>query len=391
MLHWVAYILSAFGLSVLMTYVLRGPASMVGLVDHPDFRKHHDGAIPLCGGVAVFLAFLIVNLAAGAVDRAHLNMWLGLNIVIAIGVVDDRIGLSAAKRLAAQFLVAFIMVDADIINAPAFLGSNISALLFGAALPVAYAVAILFIVGLTNSVNMLDGVDGLAGGCAAVALFWLAILSTVFDAPDISFYAATLFAAVCGFLVFNMRGPWRSHAAVFLGDAGSTSLGAVIAALMIGFSCSKAGVPLPVLSWIVIVPVIDTLSLIVRRLRMGRSPVTADRMHLHHLLLERTGSAPRTTCIIIAASALCGGIGCLGIALEIPDALMTLALLVPAALHTIFIMKASGAAPAAAHPDEQTDVAPTSVPLMFGRTTANPVVSSGHPPWRQDAPVRHHE
>lgn len=360
MLYWVSCILTAFGLSVLMTYVLRGPAFMVGLVDHPDFRKHHNGAIPLCGGLAVFISFLTVNLAAGNIDPSHFNMWLGLLIIVIVGVADDRTGLSPAKRLVAQFIVAFIMVDVDIINAPAFFGDTISALHFAAALPVAYVVAILFVVGLTNAVNMLDGVDGLAGGCAAIALFWLAVLSAYFDVPGIFFLASTLFAAVAGFLVFNIRSPWRSHAAVFLGDAGSTSLGAVIAALMIALSCSNADVPLVVLSWIVIVPVVDTLSLIVRRLKMGRSPITADRMHLHHLLLERTGSQAKAMGIIVAASMGCGAIGSAGAIFGIPDAIMTFGLLLPLAVHTGFVRASSGSAaplPLIVHRDE---VSPTS-------------------------------
>ncbi len=387
MVYWVAYILPAFGLSVLMTHVLRGPVSAVGLVDHPDFRKRHDGAIPLCGGLAVFLSFLMINFVGGEIDWLSRNMWVGLAIILAIGVIDDRIGLPAIIRLVAQFIVAFIIVDLGRLNGPAFLGSSISVVLSTLALPVAYVIAILFVVGLTNSLNMLDGVDGLAGGCAAVALFWLAVLSAHFDAQVIAFHAVILCAAVCGFLVFNIRSPWRSRASVFLGDAGSTSLGVVIAALMIALSCSQSGPPLPVLLWLVIVPVVDTLSLIVRRLKKGRSPLAADRMHLHHLLLEQTGSPMKTAGIIIAITAICGAIGSAGAILDVPDAIMTFALFVPMALHSSYVIWAQEAiAASTAQPGEPIDIT-SGIQAAIAPLRSSAAAATGHPPWRQEAAV----
>jgi UDP-GlcNAc:undecaprenyl-phosphate GlcNAc-1-phosphate transferase len=201
-------------------------------------------------------------------------------------------------------------------------------------------VAVLFVVGLINSWNMIDGVDGLAGGGAAVALFWLAVIASLKGAGELVLPIVVLLAAVCGFLVFNMRSPWVARAKIFLGDAGSTALGAAIAYLVITLSI-RGNIAFSVLLWIVIIPVLDTLSLIVRRLHAGRSPLAADRWHLHHLLLDRSVSPAMTTIIIIAASAICGGIGCISIVTGASNFTMTLALVVPLVAHSAFVFYAS--------------------------------------------------
>ena len=336
---WITNCLAALAVSALLVVVLKRVSHACSLVDYPDRRKLHDGVVPLCGGIAIFAAFAMVMLVQGSAPLLALNFWAGLLITIIVGVIDDRNELSAIKRLAAQFVAAIILVN-PLSGSTIVTGIALPPALLSISFPLLTVVAILFVVGLINSWNMIDGIDGLAGGSAAVALFWLAVVAGWKGAGELVLPIVVLLAAVSGFLAFNMRSPWVARAKIFLGDAGSTTLGAAIAYLVIRLS-TNTHIAFSVLLWIVAIPVIDTLSLIVRRLYAGRSPLAADRSHLHHLLLDRSISPRTTTNIILAASALCGGIGCFGIIIEASNYLMTVALLIPLALHSAFVFLTS--------------------------------------------------
>jgi len=209
-------------------------------------------------------------------------------------------------------------------------------------LPLFFTVGVIFVTGLVNSWNMLDGVDGVAGGAALVAMIWLMFAASFAEMTGLIIPIQALAVCLCAFLVFNMRGPWRARASVFLGDAGSTALGATIAYMILLLATSSVAVSFPALIWIVLLPVIDTLSLIIRRILAGRNPMSADRWHLHHLLLDYGLSTSATSVTMIVISAICGGIGYLGIRTGIAGEVMAIGLVVPIALHTMFIMAATG-------------------------------------------------
>jgi UDP-GlcNAc:undecaprenyl-phosphate/decaprenyl-phosphate GlcNAc-1-phosphate transferase len=336
---WITNCLAALAVSAVLIVILKRVSPAFSLVDYPDRRKRHDGVVPLCGGIAIFATFTMVMFLRNGASTLPLNFWAGLLITLLVGVVDDRNELSAIKRLVAQLFAAFILVN-PLAGSTIVTGIALPPTLLIISFPLLTLVAILFVVGLINSWNMIDGVDGLAGGSAAAALFWLSVVASVKGVSELVLPTIVLLAAVCGFLVFNMRSPWVARAKIFLGDAGSTALGAAIAYFVIMLSI-RANIAFSVLLWIVIVPVVDTLSLIVRRLHAGRSPLAADRCHLHHLLLDRSISPAATTIIIVGVSALCGGIGCLGIATGASNYLMTLALLIPFAAHSAFVFLSS--------------------------------------------------
>jgi UDP-GlcNAc:undecaprenyl-phosphate GlcNAc-1-phosphate transferase len=359
-----------------LVVVLKSVSPVFSLVDHPDRRKLHDGVVPLCGGIAIFATFSIVMLLHERATQLPYNFWLGLLITIIVGVMDDRMGLSAVKRLAAQFVVSLCLVY-PFTGSVIVTGFALDPAFVGLSVPVLVIVAILFVVGLINAWNMIDGVDGLAGGTAAVALFWLAVVAAMKGVNELVMPIAVLLAAVCGFLVFNMRSPWLARAKIFLGDAGSTALGAVIAYVVVTLSI-RANIAFTVLLWIVIVPVIDTLSLIVRRLHAGHSPLSADRWHLHHLLQDRGLSPAMTTTTIVAVSSICGAIGCISILTGASNFAMTLALLVPFVVHTAFIFFASGAFQRVSR---SVGVSPlTSMPQTAARAEINMSHASATPP-----------
>ena len=335
--------ISAFVLCVMLIVILRRVSIAFALVDRPDARKRHEGTIPLCGGIAVFSAFAFVSAMSGQISGFGLNYWIGTAMIVAIGIADDRYHLSAKMRFLVEVAIAVLLLAA--LNV-----SNLVDSICPPGLPfaplVALGVGLFFVVGLVNSWNMLDGVDGLAGGSAALAFIWLMLVAAHADTIGVITSLEILLVTLCGFLIFNMRSPWRARAGIFLGDAGSTALGVTIAYVILALAAGKPGIPFAALLWIVIVPVLDTLSLMARRLLAARSPMSADRWHLHHLLMDNGLSPAITTAVIIAVSAVCGGIGYLGILFQAPSALMAFGLIVPASLHTAFVVGAQTQHPA---------------------------------------------
>lgn len=321
-------------LSAVFVVLLRRLAPPLHLLDLPDHRKIHEGAIPLCGGIAIFSTFACMSLLAANPADLGPGFWLATLLVVGLGLADDRFALPARFRLGAQVLIAVILIASE----------GLGRISFGAVLPEAFfddvtllVISATFIVGLINAWNMLDGVDGLAGGSAAGALFWIFFLSLEAGAAGLSFPVATLLAAIAGFLIFNIRSPWRARASVYLGDAGSTVLGVMIAYFILRLSDGSEAIPFHSLLWLVIVPVVDTLSLMVRRMLDHRSPMSADRRHLHHLLIDAGFSPAATSYIIVLVSFFCGGVGYLGLKLELPDGVMVVGLLLVMLAHTAFV------------------------------------------------------
>ncbi|MCR8491504.1 MraY family glycosyltransferase [Ochrobactrum sp. WV_118_8] len=348
-LSWIT--LLAFALSVAFCLGFRGLAREWHLIDIPDARKRHDGNVPLCGGIAIFLSFSAATfLAFGVSGHANAMALLpGLVLILVAGVLDDRFNLPVAPRLAIQLLAAFLIIAITGVT-QTYLGlasdgietaatSTPEMLIQVLTGPLFLIIALAFIVGLVNAVNMSDGVDGLAGSASAAAFFWLAVIGFGIGEHRLGLQALALAAACLGFLVFNMRHRWRTRASLFLGDGGSTFLGAALAGFILILASGTAAVAFPVLIWIVIVPVIDTLSLIVRRMSVRRSPFSPDRQHLHHLLMDAGLSCGQTAVAVMALNLLAGAIAYIAIRFDIPVWPMLLALAIPAAAHTLFVLR----------------------------------------------------
>ncbi|MCH4542022.1 undecaprenyl/decaprenyl-phosphate alpha-N-acetylglucosaminyl 1-phosphate transferase [Ochrobactrum sp. POC9] len=348
-LSWIT--LLAFALSVAFCLGFRGLAREWYLIDIPDARKRHDGNVPLCGGIAIFLSFSVAALLAHGISGHASAMTLlpGLVLILITGVLDDRFNLPVTPRLAIQLLAAFLMIGiagirqiylglaSDGVEASA--SANPEMLFQVLTGPLFMIMAFAFIVGLVNAINMSDGVDGLAGSASAAAFFWLAVIGFGIGEHRLGLHALALAAACLGFLVFNMRHRWRAKASLFLGDGGSTFLGAALAGFILILANGTIAVAFPVLIWIVIVPVIDTLSLIVRRMSARRSPFSPDRQHLHHLLMDAGLSCGQTAVAVMALNFMAGAIAYIAIRLDIPVWPMLLALAIPAAAHTLFVLR----------------------------------------------------
>jgi len=345
-LFWIT--LLAFALSVAFCLGFKGLAREWHLIDIPNARKTHDGHVPLCGGIAIFLsfsaaAFLTPAMAGSASAVALLP---GLFLIVVTGVLDDRFNLPVAPRLAMQVLAAFLIIGIAGLTqihlgfASGVIDTMASRVLTG---PFFLLLALAFVVGVVNAVNMSDGIDGLAGSASASTFFWLAVISFSVAENRIGVQALALSAACIGFLVFNMRHRWRARASLFLGDGGSTFLGAALAGIILILANVHAATAFPILLWIVIVPVIDTLSLIVRRLAARRSPFSPDRQHLHHLLLDNGFSDAQTAITIMTLNFVAGATAYAAIRFEIPAWSMLVALILPAIAHSFFVLRTNKA------------------------------------------------
>ncbi len=325
----------ALAVSAVLVMGLRRPARRLGLVDRPGGRKRHDGAVPIVGGIAVFAAFMV---GSGLAVWPGAPFLTGACLIVAVGIVDDLYGMPSWLKLAFQGMAAAMVVVWGGLEATQ-LGSYpaIGTLYLGAwALPL----SLIAVVGLINGVNMLDGVDGLAGGVSLAALAWLAVIASITDAAVTPALMAPMLGALAGFLIFNMRNPWRRKASVFLGDAGSMFLGFATAWFALALIASQDRVSPVGIAWVVALPVIDTLSLMTRRLMKGNNPFAPDREHLHHIFQRAHYSPKETSALLTLLAALMGVVGVGGSLVGVPDVLLLFGLIALAVAHFVFIKAA---------------------------------------------------
>ena len=293
-------------LSLALTPLVRRLMLRLGLVDEPNHRRVNADPVPRGGGLAVAAAFIAVAgvllLFAGSIGgqvsaifgepdpREIFGLLVGAAIATAVGALDDAFQLRARFQLLGQIAVALFALIAGIsvtlVNNP-FAPGNIT--LTG---PIAAGFTILWIVGMTNSINFIDGLDGLSSGIALIAAVTLGLISltTAINQPDVAVLCLALAGALLGFLRWNFH-----PASIFIGTSGVMFVSYTLAVLAI-LGSAKVAVALLVLG----VPIIDTFWNIVRRLATGKSPFAADRGHLHHRLLDLGLSHSRTVLLIYA-------------------------------------------------------------------------------------------
>ena len=289
-------------------------AVQFGIVDHPNARKLHARPTPLCGGIAMACGAALPLLLWAPTDHRTLQCLAAGLLVFVVGIYDDSRGLHFRWRLLWQTVAAIMIIQAGLtIEHVPFLRSDPT--LGWLALPL----TLVFIVGVTNAVNLLDGLDGLAGGCMLLSFLAIAVVAPAAEAAPTTLVAAVAIGALFGFLRFNTH-----RATVFMGDAGSTLLGFVLAVAGILLIREGHGVVSPILILPLIgLPIVDTVQVIVVRLLRGRSPFAADRSHLHHRLLGLGLNHREVVLVLYALQALL-----MGSALMLRDASERMVLLV---------------------------------------------------------------
>jgi UDP-GlcNAc:undecaprenyl-phosphate GlcNAc-1-phosphate transferase len=295
-------------------------AGSLGMVDNPGGRKLHAEAVPLVGGISIFLTLLAMSALAGFMQSASYLLF-ALSLMIAIGLWDDISEISPRLKFAIQIVASTVMI----------FGANITLHSVGNLLgwrPIGLWIftipmTVFAIVGVVNAINMVDGMDGLAGSVALVAFAWYAAVAQSSGLTLQFNVALILSGALGGFLLFNLRFPWQRHAKVFLGDAGSLMIGFALGwyAIDLTQGVGRTFPPIAAL-WVVVLPLADCVSVMSRRIRAGRSPFVADRHHLHHYLQARGFSHGETLAIMVGLSGICGAVGYFGWRLEFSEAVL---------------------------------------------------------------------
>jgi len=275
------YAFFAFIVALFVTLVLAPGlakvASRLKLVDLPNHRKVHAQPIPRCGGIAMALGTLVPLLMWTDLDAQRLSCIVAAGIVLIVGVWDDRCTIHYGWRLLGQVTAALIVMHAGIVlrHYP-FFGLD------PAPDVVSYTITTLFLVGLTNAVNLFDGLDGLAGGCVVLTLSTIALLGGQAGGDALALTCLSIIGATFGFLRYNTH-----PAKMFMGDAGSNWLGFTVGVLCIVLIEQHATALNPALPALLIgVPLLDLVAVVTQRLSLGLSPFAADRRHLHHKILD---------------------------------------------------------------------------------------------------------
>ncbi|MGH8497594.1 MAG: hypothetical protein ACRERV_02110, partial [Methylococcales bacterium] len=221
---------------------------------------------------------------------------------------DDYKDISVRARLITEITAALIMVEwgnTEIKSLGNLLGFG--EIRLG---PFSIAFTVIAVVGGINAFNMIDGIDGLAGSLSLLVFIFLLVLGLLFDNAGLSMLCSNFIPAIVAFLLFNLRIPGRNKASIFLGNAGSTLLGFTICWSIISVTQGEGRIISPVtVLWIIAVPLFDTVSIVIRRMRNRRSPFAADREHFHHIVLAAGHGVNQTLAIILLFSIILAIIG----------------------------------------------------------------------------------
>lgn len=283
-----------FIISILITPLIKKLAVSIGATDMPNQRKVHQSTMPRLGGLAIFISFILGMFILHPVNPASIAILIGSFIIVFTGICDDLFELSAKYKLLGQLVAAFSVVflgDLQVIfiNLP-----------FGGHLEFGYLsipITILWIVGITNAINLIDGLDGLAAGVSSIALVTISGMALIQGNMFVVAVGTIVLMGTLGFLYHNFH-----PASIFMGDTGALFLGFIISVLsLLGYkNVTFISFIIPVI--ILGVPISDTFFAIMRRI-INKQPLSApDKSHLHHCLL-RLGYTHRQTVLLIYAMA----------------------------------------------------------------------------------------
>ncbi len=296
-------LLLACVVSFMSTPLVKRLAYKLGAIDVPkDNRRMHKTPIPRLGGLAIFIAFIFTALLFGEIDRQMRGVLLGALVIVILGVVDDSMTLKAAPKFVVQIFAAGIAVGHGcliqfISNPNVF--SDATYLNLGW---ISYPLTILWIVAITNAVNFIDGLDGLAVGVSAISTASLLVIALMVGEQNVAILLAALLGACIGFIPYNLN-----PAKIFMGDTGATFLGYMMACLSVqGLFKLYAVISFAVPFLILGVPIFDICFAIIRRVAHGQSPMQADRGHVHHRLIDSGFDQKQTVGITYMLTAMLG-------------------------------------------------------------------------------------
>ncbi|MBL7959763.1 undecaprenyl/decaprenyl-phosphate alpha-N-acetylglucosaminyl 1-phosphate transferase [bacterium] len=298
MIAFIIVFVAGLGISFFLTPYIKDRLIERGFLDKPDARKVHTRAIPRLGGVAIYIGFFVSLIIAyfgypRFFEEREMNI-LGLLVastfIVIVGAVDDIYNIRPWIKLAAQIASAIILI---------IFGFNIEAISnpFGGAIELGalnYPLTVLWVIGVINAINLVDGLDGLASGVSLIVAMTIFLIGLYLDKSYVALLSFGLTGSILGFLRHNFY-----PAKIFMGDSGSMFIGLVLAALGL-ISSQKSAVSFAILVPFIALgyPVLDTALAIVRRAKAKRNIFTADREHIHHVLLSYGYSHQKTVIVL---------------------------------------------------------------------------------------------
>ncbi|MBB6609785.1 undecaprenyl/decaprenyl-phosphate alpha-N-acetylglucosaminyl 1-phosphate transferase [Pontibacter sp. Tf4] len=271
-------------------------AHLKNILDQPNFRTVHEELTPRLGGLAMFAGFMSALTIFADLGNGVQQLLAGCVILFFIGLKDDLIAISALKKFAVQLLATGIVMFIADIRITSFQG------IFGIGeldIGTSYVFTFLVIIGITNSINLIDGLDGLAGTLVIIASTTFGVFFQLYGGSNYANYAAVAFCLVggaLGFLRYNFH-----KATIFMGDTGSLLCGFIISVLAIQFVEMREVAAAPAVAiGILFVPLFDTIRVFAIRIFSGRSPFIPDKNHVHHRLLSM-GLSQINTVLVLAA------------------------------------------------------------------------------------------
>ena len=298
-----AALVAALLISFIATPVVKSIAQMVGAVDVPkDNRRMHNHPIPRMGGLAIFLGFLLSTLIFVPMSSSMRGMLLGAVIIVVLGIFDDIYSLRAMFKFVVQIIAALVAVlsgnvietlsNPHVFSADPYWNLGI----------LAVPATVIWIVAITNAVNLIDGLDGLACGVSTISSMTLLVIALVVSEGNVAILMAALAGGCIGFLPYNMN-----PAKIFMGDTGSTFLGYILAVVSIQglfkfYTIISFAVPFLMLG----LPIFDTCFAFIRRIAHGQSPMHADRSHIHHRLIDMGLNQKQAVATLYVISAILG-------------------------------------------------------------------------------------
>ncbi len=280
--------------SLILTPIVIKVSHKLGVVDQPNFRKVHKKPTSVLGGTVILLSFLLGIWLGHPIETVVKPLVIGAVLIYLVGLIDDIYDLTPILKLLGQVIAALVVVyygvTIDFISLP--IGPTIHFGILGV------PITVIWIVAITNAINLIDGLDGLASGVATIALMTIGFIAILQANIFIIMICSVLIGALLGFLCFNFH-----PAKIFLGDSGALLVGFIVGFLsLLGFkNITFVSLFFPIV--ILAVPFIDTLFAMIRRVKKGQRIMQADKSHLHHKLLE-LGYSHRQTVILIYSIAL---------------------------------------------------------------------------------------
>lgn len=296
-----------FLFSFVFLLFFRKIAKKIGLVDRPNYRKRHQGIIPLVGGISVYagicFTFLITRYT---ISHAWVYLVCAGGLVL-IGALDDRYDISFKLRVLIQAFIALAMMyfgKLHLVSLGHLFGAwDLRVGSFG------YVLTLFAVWAAINAFNMVDGIDGLLGGLSCVTFSAIGIILCFSGQFNLAIWCFAMIAAILPYILLNL-GLFGRRYKVFMGDAGSTLIGFTIVWILLETTQRTLQPITPITAlWLIAIPLMDMVSIMYRRLRKGMSPFSADRQHIHHLIMRAGFTSRQAFMLITLAAAILATIG----------------------------------------------------------------------------------